>query len=169
MYYIISSSIAYWLRYNNVCHWLPHIAAGDFENVGVPDKSSWEAFKWQTLMTIALQWRHYELDDVSNHQCLRCLLYCWSRRRSKKTSKLRVTGLCAGNSPVNSPHKSSLTRKMLPFDDAILMLAFWIHLVEKRSSGKRWWQLDDAKTNLPFSYHTVAYAIPVVALFKFVL
>ena len=29
-----------------------------------------------------------------------CLLSCWFRRRSKKTSKLRVTGFCAGNSPV---------------------------------------------------------------------
>ena len=44
------------------------------------------------------------------------------RRRSKKTSKLRVTGLCVGNSPgpVNSPHKGSVTRKMFPFDDVIM-------------------------------------------------
>ena len=43
-------------------------------------------------------------------------------RRSKKTSKLRVTGLCAGNSPgpVNSPHKWPVTRKMFPFDDVIM-------------------------------------------------
>ena len=40
----------------------------------------------------------------------------------KKTSKLRVTGLCVGNSPgpVNSPHKWPVTRKMFPFDDAIM-------------------------------------------------
>ena len=43
------------------------------------------------------------------------------RRRSKKTSKLRVTGLCSGNSPVNSPHKRTVTRKMFPFDDVILV------------------------------------------------
>ena len=43
------------------------------------------------------------------------------RRKSKKTSKFCVTGLCAGNSPgpVNSPHKCPVTRKMFPFDDAI--------------------------------------------------
>ena len=29
-----------------------------------------------------------------------CLLNCWFRRRSKKTAKLRVTGLRVGNSPV---------------------------------------------------------------------
>ena len=48
----------------------------------------------------SLQWRHNEHDGVSNHQCLDCLLNRLSRHRSKKTSKLRVTGLCAGNSPV---------------------------------------------------------------------
>ena len=47
-----------------------------------------------------LQWRHNEGDDVSNHQPHDCLLNLLFRRRSKKTSKLRVTGLWEGNSPV---------------------------------------------------------------------
>ena len=47
-----------------------------------------------------LQWRHSERDGVSNHQPPDCLLNRLFRRRSKKTSKLRVTSLCAGNSPV---------------------------------------------------------------------
>ena len=47
-----------------------------------------------------LQWRHNEHDCVSNHQPQDCLLRRWFRRRSKKTSKLRVTGLCEDNSPV---------------------------------------------------------------------
>ena len=69
-----------------------------------------------------LQWRHNGHDNVSNHQPHDCLLNCLFRRRSKKTSKLRVTGLCAGNhrGPVNSPHKWPLTRKMFPFDDVIM-------------------------------------------------
>ena len=46
------------------------------------------------------QWRHNEHDGVSNHQPHDFLLTLLFRRRSKKTSKLRVTGLCAGNSPV---------------------------------------------------------------------
>ena len=48
------------------------------------------------------------------------------RRRSKKTSKLRVTGLCAGihRSPMNSPHKGPVTRKMFQFDDVIM---WWRH------------------------------------------
>ena len=49
---------------------------------------------------IPLQWRHNELDSVSNHQPHDCLLNRLFRRRSKKTSKLRVTGLYVGNSPV---------------------------------------------------------------------
>ena len=47
----------------------------------------------------ALQWRHNDHDGVSNHQPHDCLLKRLFRHRSKKTSKLRVTGLCAGNSP----------------------------------------------------------------------
>ena len=47
----------------------------------------------------ALQWRHNGRDSVSNHQPHDCLLNRLFRRRSKKTSKLRVIGLCAGNSP----------------------------------------------------------------------
>ena len=48
----------------------------------------------------SLQWRHNGRDGVSNHQPRHCLLNRLFRRRSKKTSKVRVTGLCAGNSPV---------------------------------------------------------------------
>ena len=49
---------------------------------------------------IPLRWRHYERDGVSNHQPRVCLLSRLLRHRSKKTSQLRVTGLCAGNSPL---------------------------------------------------------------------
>ena len=49
---------------------------------------------------MSLQWRHDERDCVSNHRFLRCLLNCCFRCRSKNTSKLRVSALCAGNSPV---------------------------------------------------------------------
>ena len=45
------------------------------------------------------RWRHNGRYSVSNHQPHGRLLNRLFRRRSKKTSKLRVTGLCAGNSP----------------------------------------------------------------------
>ena len=46
------------------------------------------------------RWRHNERDGVSNHRRLDCVHNRLFRRRSKKTSKLGVTGLCYGNSPV---------------------------------------------------------------------
>ena len=71
---------------------------------------------------VTLHWRHNDHGGVSNHQPHGCLLNRLFRRRSEKTSKLRVIGLFAGNSPrpVNSPHKGPVTRKMVPFDDVIM-------------------------------------------------
>ena len=48
----------------------------------------------------SLQSRHKGRESVSNYQPHHCLLNRLFRRRSKKTSKARVTGLCAGNSPL---------------------------------------------------------------------
>ena len=75
-----------------------------------------------------LQWRRNGHHGVSNHQPYGRLLNRLFGRRSKKTSKLRVTGLCAGNSPgpVNSPHKGPATRKMFPFDDVITTSSGWM-------------------------------------------
>ena len=65
---------------------------------------SWLGLQWVWILWVdpipTLQWRHYERDGASNHQPHDCLLNRLFRRRSKKASKLRVTGLCAGNSPV---------------------------------------------------------------------
>ena len=55
-----------------------------------------------------LQWRHNGRDSVLNHQPHDCLLNRLFRRRSKKTSKLRVTGLCAGNSPATGEFPSQM-------------------------------------------------------------
>ena len=75
----------------------------------------------------SLQSRHNEHDGVSNHQPQDCLLNLLFRRRSKKASKLRVTGLWVGNSPVTSefPHKEPVTRKMFPFGGVIMFMVQW--------------------------------------------
>ena len=70
-----------------------------------------------------LQWRHNECDGVSHHQPHDCLYNRLFGRRSKKTSKLRVTGLCEGKWPVNSPHKWPVPRKMFPFENIIMIYA----------------------------------------------
>ena len=46
------------------------------------------------------QWRHNGHDDVANHQPHDCLLNRLVRRISKKTSKLRVTGIREEDSPM---------------------------------------------------------------------
>ena len=51
------------------------------------------------IAIIPIRWHHNGRDGVSNHQPHDCLLNRLFGRRSKKTSKLRVTGLCVGNSP----------------------------------------------------------------------
>ena len=53
-----------------------------------------------------LEWHHNGRDCVSNHQRLERLFNRLFRHRSKKTSKLRVTGLCEGNSPVTGNFRS---------------------------------------------------------------
>ena len=71
-----------------------------------------------------LQWHHNEYDGVSNHQRHHCVLNRLFRRRSNKIPKLRVTGLCDGNSPVDSEHKGPVTWKMFPLHDVIMTLNF---------------------------------------------
>ena len=58
--------------------------------------------KWKNT----LQWRHNGCDCVSNSQPHDCLLNRLFRRRWNKTSKLRVIGLCDGNSPVTGDFPS---------------------------------------------------------------
>ena len=48
---------------------------------------------------LPLRWRHNGHDDISNHQPHHSLLNGLFGHRSNKTSKLRVTDFCAGNSP----------------------------------------------------------------------
>ena len=83
---------------------------------------SWHHHAYHCLVNIvptASQWCHNERNSVSNHWHLHCLLNCWFRWRSKKTSKFSFTGLCAVNSPVTGefPAQRANNMEMLPFDD----------------------------------------------------
>ena len=87
----------------------------------------------QSLITVT-SWARWRL----NQRRLDCLPKRLFRRTSKKTSKLRVTGLVRGihRWPVNSPHKGPVTRKMFPFTDVIichliveLSWKIWINLL----------------------------------------
>ena len=63
------------------------------------DSSEKSKIWWCIIHFSPLQWRHNGRYSVSNHQPHDYLLNRLFRRRSKKTSKLRATGLCAVNSP----------------------------------------------------------------------
>ena len=91
---------------------------------------------------------HYSnVYGVSNHRHLDCLLNHLFRRRSKKTSKLCITGLWEGinRSSVDSPHKGPITRKMFPFDDVIMtktkqceiLIAWHVYMLGHLST--QWW------------------------------
>ena len=107
-----------WCLQIRFIHWCP--AAGDtednmyskegiFAKTGYKVENCWcwlfskllESWECCWSLCLSLQWRHNGRGGVSNHQTHHCLLNSLFRRRSKKTSQLRVTGLCASNSPVN--------------------------------------------------------------------
>ena len=89
----------------------------EFHSAIYPLKSRW-----------TLQWRHNGCGSVSNHQPHDCLLNRIFRRRSKKMSRLRVTGLCAENSPRTGefPAQRASNAEMFPFDDVIMASNKWI-------------------------------------------
>ena len=79
--YFMDTGMLVWLP---KCHWSN--LNGNEWNLPIPNPT--------------FQWRHNGHDSVSNHQPPDCLLNRLFRRRLKKTLKLRVSGLCTGNSPV---------------------------------------------------------------------
>ena len=126
---LYASSVCIYLRFmlnNDLVHLLfilNLLPNKEFENEKILYCPNWPQITELSITTaISLHWRHNDHDGVSNHQPHGCLLNRLFGRRSKKTSQLRVTGLCAVNSPgpVNSPHKWPVTWKMFPFDDVIM-------------------------------------------------
>ena len=110
---------------------------------------SWKSLIWLrrdfpgandlTFQHIPLQLRHNEHDDVSNHQPGDCLLSRLLRRRSKKTSKLRVTGLCARNSPVTGeiPAQRASNAENVPI--------WWRHYLSEKHWLREWLVPDGTK------------------------
>ena len=81
--------ILYWIS----CHVLPMRVHGYFVKLII------HGLLCDRAHNCPLRWRHNGRDNVSNHQPHHCLLNRLFRRWSKKTSKLRVTGLCVRKSP----------------------------------------------------------------------
>ena len=79
------------------------------------------------LVDSQLQWCHNEHHGVSNHHPHGCLLNRVFRRRSKKTSKLRVTDLCVGNSPMTGEFPAQMA------SNAENVSIWWRHHVMRSS------------------------------------
>ena len=91
------------------------------------DVSPWPHHLWTK------QWLHNERSGISNHRCLDCLLNHLLRRRSKKTSKLPITGLCEGNPPVTGGFPSQMA------SNAENVSIWW-----RRHEFATWWKLQGA-------------------------
>ena len=68
----------------------------------------------QLQKKLTLQWRHNGRNGVSNQ-----------RKHQSSASLAFVRGI--HRSPANSPHEWPVTRKMFPFDDAIMIIAVRVH------------------------------------------
>ena len=92
---------------------------------------------WNLVITHSvnesLQWSPNGRDGVSNHQPHWCLLSRLITHRSKKTPKLHVTGLCAGNSPDTGEFPAHMASNAgnvsINFDDVIVISAYHTRIV----------------------------------------
>ena len=105
------------------------------------------------IVCISLQWRHNQLDGVSNHQPHDCLFNRLFKCKWKKTPKLHVTGLCEGNSPVTDefPTRRTSNLKKFPFDYVIMVTSLLLN--RKQSYGMlekiHWTKMSMWKQSLP--------------------
>ena len=81
---------------NGMSEWIVQIYPQHY-HPAPPPPSTHPSTPKKVIKIVPLQWRHNERDGVSNHRRIDC---SGVRRKSKKTLKLRTTGLCKGNPPV---------------------------------------------------------------------
>ena len=81
-------------------------------------------------LRLTLQWRHNGHGSVSNHQPYDCLLNRLFKAQLKGTSKLRVAGLCA----VNSPGTGEFPAQMA--SNAENVSIWWRHHANARKSSE---------------------------------
>ena len=106
-------------------------------------KTSFIATTWQRrpYELKPLLWRHNGRDGVSNLQPHDCLLNRLFRRRSKQTSKLRVTGLCAGNSPRTGEFPAQIA------SNAENVSIWWRHHASNVISQPTVWSINNSRVH----------------------
>ena len=105
----------------------------------------------------SLHWRHNEPNGVSNHQPRDWLLNCLFRCRSKKTSKLCVTGLCVENSPGTgefSAQKASNAENVFIWWRHHDYLKYWLVVcyLSAKSIWHHWWQCVNWNVRTKFTF-----------------
>ena len=123
----------------------PHVTSGNI--VFLIHSQGWASFQ-------TLRWRHNDHAGVSNHQPPGCLLNRLFRRKSKKTSKLRVTGLCAGN----SPGTGEFSAQMASYAENVSI--WWRH------HGRRYIHPAHSKAAVLFVLQTFQYGITFSVYFS---
>ena len=106
----------------------------------MPAEISWNLAAHRVL---TLQWRHNERDGVSSHQPHDCLFNRLFRRRSKKTPKPRVTGLCEGNLPVTGEFPA----QMASYAENVSI--WWRHRVHTYVTSSTWLDREPLKSKDP--------------------
>ena len=113
---------------------------------------------------VRLQWPIYiDHDGVSNHQPHDCLLNRLFKPRSKKTSKLRVTGLCAGNSPVTGEFPTQKASNAENVSTDVIMRSLTVGTVFSAANHGYGCQLD--KLRLPWLPTVVYRTIGIVQVY----
>ena len=100
-----------------------------------------------------LHWRHNGCDSISNHQPHDCLLNRLFRRRWKKTSKLRVNGLCVENSPGTGEFSTQMA------SDSENVSIWWRHRARWRETGN-----PPRFISLPFAKNASLLSNPIVLI-----
>ena len=118
----------------------------------------------------ALEWRHNVCCGVSNHRRLDCSLNCLFRRRSKKTSNLRLLAFVREihRWPMNSPHKGPVTRKKFQFDDVIIWKACYKEWNVEASrmmdiDAPQWWNLTAVTWKIPMTLNSLMWLVKQTA------
>ena len=109
----------------------------------------------------SLQWRHSEPDGVSNHQPHICLPNRLFGHRSKKTSKLRVTGLCEGNSPETGEFPAQRV------SNAEIVSIWWRHHFEDLWVAWHLWHGEANHLFTPFVYTTVYVLCNIITYLRY--
>ena len=133
------------------------------------------------VFPIALQWRHNEHDDVSNHQPYDWLLNRLSSADQRKYQSSASLPFVRGIHlwPVNSPHERPVTRKMFPFPScACVKIVTCIHrehiarelmlnyIAHSSHFLSRCWDISETLGNV--DARETLFKIPIITLMKMV-